>query len=219
MADGPGPRLSGATDSADADLGLATRAVRGEVNAQVQLWGRWSRWVAAVVLAHKPRRAELEDLLQDVAASFVSRCHEVRDPAALRGWLRTVATNAARASGRSESTRRAHEPAIRLVREHGQRERAPTEPGERVAASDQSGRMLELVNRLPDGYREPLLLRSVRGMSYRAIGEVMGLKERTVETRIARARRMLRELMAQGGGAGALPGGAEPSATVKEGDA
>jgi DNA-directed RNA polymerase specialized sigma24 family protein len=50
---------------------------------------------------------------------------------------------------------------------------------------------------LPDGYREPLLLKCVHGMSYREIGEVMGLPESTIETRIARGRRMLREAAEQ----------------------
>jgi RNA polymerase sigma-70 factor (ECF subfamily) len=57
-----------------------------------------------------------------------------------------------------------------------------------------------LAARLPDGYREPLLLKCVRGLSYRQIGELMGLPETTVETRIARGRRMLRELAAADGG-------------------
>ena len=38
------------------------------------------------------------------------------------------------------------------------------------------------------------MMKAVRGMSYREIGEVMDLPETTVETRIARARKMLREL-------------------------
>lgn len=53
---------------------------------------------------------------------------------------------------------------------------------------------MTLAMQLPDGYREPLLMKAVQGMSYREIGEVLGLPETTVETRIARGRRMLREL-------------------------
>jgi len=52
---------------------------------------------------------------------------------------------------------------------------------------------MELARELPDGYREPLLLKCVRGLSYRQIGELLGLPETTVETRIARGRKMLRE--------------------------
>jgi RNA polymerase sigma-70 factor (ECF subfamily) len=45
---------------------------------------------------------------------------------------------------------------------------------------------------LPPEYREPLLLRCLRGMSYRQIGEVLDLPVTTIETRLARARRMIR---------------------------
>jgi DNA-directed RNA polymerase specialized sigma24 family protein len=37
-------------------------------------------------------------------------------------------------------------------------------------------------------------MRCVRGMSYKQIGAVLDLPETTIETRIARGRRMLREL-------------------------
>ncbi|MFZ4574651.1 MAG: RNA polymerase sigma factor, partial [Phycisphaerales bacterium] len=62
-----------------------------------------------------------------------------------------------------------------------------------------AGRLLRLAEQLPDGYREPLLLKAVQNMSYREIGQLMGLPETTVETRIARARKQLRELAAEHG--------------------
>jgi DNA-directed RNA polymerase specialized sigma24 family protein len=40
-------------------------------------------------------------------------------------------------------------------------------------------------------------MRCVRGMSYKQIGAVLDLPETTIETRIARGRRMLRELASQ----------------------
>jgi DNA-directed RNA polymerase specialized sigma24 family protein len=56
---------------------------------------------------------------------------------------------------------------------------------------------MALARTLPEGYREPLLMRCVRGMSYKQIGAVLDLPETTIETRIARGRRMLRELANQ----------------------
>ena len=54
------------------------------------------------------------------------------------------------------------------------------------------GRMLDLVESLPVKYREALLLRAVRGLSQHQIAEALGLGIKTVETRLFRARRMLR---------------------------
>jgi hypothetical protein len=62
---------------------------------------------------------------------------------------------------------------------------------------------MSLAMTIPEGYREPLLLKCVRGLSYRAISELLGLPETTIETRIARGRRMLRDMA---GGRGS-PGG------------
>ncbi|HHN77058.1 MAG TPA: sigma-70 family RNA polymerase sigma factor [Phycisphaerales bacterium] len=159
-----------------------------------RIWRENRRWIAAILLAHKPREADVEDLLQVVAVAVVRKIGELRDPAALRPWLRTIAINAARASGRDVSRARRH---LRLIREQTPR-RPQNESCDGIAErGDEARRLMDLARTLPEGYREPLLLRCVRGMSYRQIGAVLDLPETTVETRIARGRRMLRELAAQ----------------------
>ncbi len=155
-----------------------------------RVWEDQRRWVAAVLLAHKPQHVELEDLLQEVAVTLVQRAHEIRDPARVRPWLRTVAVNAARAAGRKQRVR------LRLVKPALEEPQAyPDERAQRGQPDTQAEavRVLDLAQRLHPDYREPLLLRCVRGMSYRQIGDALDLPVTTVETRIARARRMVRE--------------------------
>lgn len=163
------------------------RAIQGDPDAIQAVWTANRRWVAAVVLAHKPREADLEDLLQDIAMKLVRRIHTINDPAALRTWLRSVAINAARTAGRRQRLR------PRLV---GRTDLLADQTSERAAdgaAVEQGRAALDAAQRLPEHYREPLILRCVRGMSYRQIADVMGIPVPTVETRLARARRMLRE--------------------------
>jgi RNA polymerase sigma-70 factor, ECF subfamily len=175
-------------------------AIRGDAEAVRALWQENRRWVAAVLLAHKPRETELDDLLQDVAMTFVRTISRLRDEATLRPWLRTVAINAARAAGRDTRRRRAKLGWQVAGTEPGDEPRESTpvprgdEPEETTERREQTGRLIRLAARLPDGYREPLILKCVRGMSDRQIGTLMGLPETTIETRIARGRRMLREL-------------------------
>ena len=62
-----------------------------------------------------------------------------------------------------------------------------------LAQLDAAQRLLQQALSLPVTYREPLILRCIRSMTYQQISDVLGLPVTTVETRLARARRMLRE--------------------------
>lgn len=170
---------------------LVQQAINGDREALRVVWESHRRWVAAVLIAHGPREAEVDDLLQDVAVSVVSRIGGLRDPASFKPWLRAVALNAAHTAGRRRPSR-----AVRALARLGLvRDEASHAPPEEGSESTEDGkRLMTLASRLAEGYREPLLLRCVQGMSYREIGQVMGLPETTIETRIARGRRMLREL-------------------------
>lgn len=166
-----------------------------------RLWDDNRRWVAAILLAYKPRWADLEDLLQEVAAAFVAKSAEIRDPGALRPWLRQVAMNAARLAGRKGKLRlttsldspisEGRDPTAHITPEAP----APTAPAV-LGREEETRRITDLLEQLPDGYREPLLLKAVQGLSYRQIGHILSLPDTTVETRIARGRKMLRELAA-----------------------
>lgn len=173
------------------EMGLLESAMRREPEAIRLVWDRHRRWVAALLLAHMPRQADLEDLLQEVAITFVRRVGELRDPAALRPWLRTVAINTARLAGRKQTLARRHGEKLRILSARTQD--PPEAPDVGSAQREEAQRLLGLALELPDAYREPLLLRCLHGMSYREIHEITGLPETTIETRIARGRRMLRE--------------------------
>jgi RNA polymerase sigma-70 factor (ECF subfamily) len=179
-------------------------AGQGDREALRALWHEHRRWVAAILLAHKPRGTDLDDLLQAVAVQFCRKVGELRDPESFRPWLRMVAINTARAEGRS-TTRKRHG-FLRLVG------RTPPPDGDDgpdgVARQAEAERLIRLARDLPEGYREPLLMRCLKGMSYRQIGEAMDLPETTIETRIARGRRMLRELAARPDAASGVPAAA-----------
>lgn len=185
--------LSGERQPADSPPPLLYPSVERE--RLRKLWDDNRRWVAAIILAYKPRWADLEDLLQEVATSVVAKSAELRDPGAIRPWLRQVAINAARLAGRKGKLR-----LTRPLDDSGEPgTTAPPESGSLTAPAvlgreEETRRITELLSNLPDGYREPLLLKAVQGLSYRQIGHILGLPDTTVETRIARARKMLREL-------------------------
>lgn len=167
----------------------------GDRTALRSLWEQHRRWVAAVIIAHKPSEADTDDLLQEVALAVLGKIHTVQDPAAFPGWLRMVALNTARLAGRKAGN------APKLVRDdddHPNRglggvDSGTAAPPMALGQDQEARRVMRLAMTLPDDYREPLLLKALKGLSYRQIGEILGLPETTIETRIARGRRMLRE--------------------------
>lgn len=168
------------------------------MSALVRLWHAHRRWVAAVVYAHKPRDVEVDDLLQDVAMRLVRNVHLLNDPDSVRPWLRTVAINVARSAGRRT---RARSRVITSIDAEKAQQIASGQPLDRGAfdrsARDRGRRALELAAGLPPHYREPLLL-SIRGLSQKQVADILGEPVTTVETRLIRARRMLRdELLAE----------------------
>ncbi|GAB4548313.1 MAG: hypothetical protein Tsb0013_08780 [Phycisphaerales bacterium] len=157
---------------------------RAEAQSGVSaLWREHRRWIAAVLLAHKPREAELEDLLQEVAVRVVAHADELRDPGAIKSWLRSVALNVARSAGRRQRVRR---DARDTIEQH-----ARTEDHDAPRVERQE--ILDAALALPEAYREPLLLRSLRGLSYKQIADTLGVPVTTIETRLVRARRMLKD--------------------------
>lgn len=152
------------------------------------VWQQHHRWLVVVLLAHRPRGAELDDLLQEVALILSSRLTDLRDPARLRPWLRTVAVNVAREAGRQKA-RRAERKVVPLESEPPVEDRSL----DRLELSDEARQVVDAALSLAPEYREPLLLRSLHGLSQRDIAATLELEVTTVETRIARARRMLRE--------------------------
>ncbi len=164
---------------------MVVDAMKGDRAAMDALWREHRRWIAAVLLAHKCPEDQVEDLLQEVAMTIVARINTLREARYVRAWLRTVAINVARASARA---RRARPKLAPLAAD------PPGPDAVSAAVDDEARRLMKLSARLADTYREPLMLRAIHGMRGRHIAEILELSEATVETRIARARRMLREL-------------------------
>jgi len=174
------------TDLADALL--HARAARGEVEAMESVWMRNRRWIASVLAAHAPRGADIEDLLQEVAATFVAKAREIRDAASVRGWLRVVAVNEARMAARDRGIER------RSLASFAQSWRGTRRDHDAAADARET---LHLLSQLPAQYAEPLLLQAGQGLSQREIAEILDVPETTVETRLVRARRLLRQLAAE----------------------
>src|SRR5437667_12760830 len=156
--------------------GTIRAVANGDRDAFARLYADYSRMVHAVLLGRVPRR-DVDDLVQDVFVTAYTRIRELREPAAFGGWIATIARNRA-----TDYLRQSHEQ-IELPEE--------LPGGDAIEAETMA--VLDIVRKLPEAYRETLLMRLVEGMSGAEIAERAGLTPASVRVNLHRGMKLLRE--------------------------
>jgi RNA polymerase sigma-70 factor (ECF subfamily) len=138
--------------------------------------------VYTVVLSyvHDPHAAE--DVSQEVFIQAVRAAPSLREEASVKTWLSRIARN--KAIDHLRSRRKLHllPPEADLPQEPP----ADADP-DRLAAVER------VLRGLREDYRQIVLLRYVRGLSYAAIGRIVGLKPMTVGEKLHRVWKIVRE--------------------------
>jgi len=173
----------------DADQPVIEAIQQGDKFAFEDLVRRHGTWVRSVVFGVLGDRDLVDDVVQQVWTTVWRRISELRDSRRWRSWLYRLSRNAALDAGR-ELTRRRQQMRTLIT------EAPRSVSNEDTTADDHAEKhtaALEAIQSLPALYREPFVLRHVNGWSYRQIAEAMDMPVDSVETRLVRARRMLRE--------------------------
>lgn len=186
----------------DEDQDLIAAAQRGERGAIDALVRRNDRWVRNAVYAVVGNAQLIDDVVQTVWTRAWQQIGTLVDPSRWRGWLYALARNAAIDAGQKIARQR-----IRQAPYVKDQYQAPEEsdPSRSLARAEQHRRALSAIHGLPAIYREPFVLRHLEDWSYARIAEALELPIDTVETRLVRARRLLRSALAdqiENGGTG-----------------
>jgi RNA polymerase sigma-70 factor (ECF subfamily) len=166
-----------------ADDGLIRAAAGGDRAAFGELYVRHARLVHGILLARVPAD-EADDLVQDVFLSAMRQLRGLRTAAAFRGWLAAIARHRAMDYFRQSRLRAPLE-------ESGKHQPRAYHAG--LDALD----VLDLIRRLPEAYREPMILRLVEGMTGPEIAEQTGLTPESVRVNLCRGMKMLRGLLGE----------------------
>ena len=177
----------------DADLRLVEALVRKDPLALEAFVRRHERWVRGVVFGIAGRNDLADDVIQQVWTAVWRQIGTLRDPTAWRAWLYGLVRRATIDAGRRWRRRRRNE--VTVEPEVLTRAPSTTQPDQGLIADERHRRLLEAIRSLPSIYREPFVLKHLEGWSYAEIGSVLGLPVDTVETRLVRARRLLREML------------------------
>lgn len=188
-----GSDTSGMTNAAvDVDVAsaLVNKAQRGSRAAVDRLVHEHAGWVRGVIYATLGRRDLVDDVSQQVWTKVWQRIGSLNDPKRLRSWLYSIARNAA--IDASQDRRRRSAAGLDWAADDLS-DRPARGPVGLAVGGEIRETLLRAIEALPALYREPFVLRHLEDWSYSEIGELLGLSVETVETRLVRARRLLRE--------------------------
>lgn len=164
----------------DAELLEASR--RGEHAAFGELVGRYQHVVSAVSYSRTRDHALGEDVAQETFLAAWRQLHQLREPSRLRSWLCGIARNLA---GKAKKR-------TRDVSVDGEIEvTAQDNPFEAVCSAEAERVVGEALARVPETYRDALVLFYQEQLSAREISEALGISEAAALQRLSRGRQHL----------------------------
>lgn len=173
---------------------LAALALARNQQAYAELMRRHRDPVFRLIRSHIGDADEALDLVQE---TFVSafRALDRYDPVRpLRAWLSAIALNKCRDWGRKRLVRRFLTFGSAAKDAELAADDSPT-ADTAAADRDELDRVAAAIAKLPATLKEPLILRTIEGLSQAETAAVLAVSEKAVETRLYRARSRLAEIL------------------------
>ncbi|MBP3320017.1 MAG: sigma-70 family RNA polymerase sigma factor [Ruminiclostridium sp.] len=176
---------------------LLQKAQEGDRKAFEALVALHSRRVYNLALGYTGRHHDAEEIAQTVFVKVWKALPQFRGASAFSTWLYRLTLNACTDHYRREKKRRGDlsldDPDLSPIRD------AAPSPEEIVIQWEEEAILRKALAELPEQHRVILILREMDGLDYQEIAQVLEIQVGTVKSRLARARRALREkLLAEG---------------------
>ena len=173
---------------------LVRLAQDGDPAAFDEMVERHKGAVFRAALSALRNREDAEDVTQETFITAFRRIGTFRGESSLRTWLSRIAWNRSmdhRRKGRLRSFLHLDEP------DAAELPSAEADPERTALAGSVHARIRREIDRLPRNLRDTLLLASAGDLDYASIGEVLGVREGTVKSRVFEARTMLRTTLSE----------------------
>ena len=172
---------------------LAALSVAGRQAAFAEIVRRYRQPVFRLARACLGDPGEALDLVQETFVAAHQALPRFDGHRSMKAWISTIAINKCRDWGRKRAVRRFLSFAAPI---DGQAEAVVDDQvaiDDAAADRQELDRVTHAISTLPANLKEPLVLRTIEGLSQAETAEVLSISEKAVETRVYRARARLLE--------------------------
>ena len=173
------------------DADLVAASLSGNRDAFGQIVSRYQSLVCSLAYSATGSLSQSEDLAQDTFVTAWKQLRDLREPAKLRAWLCGIARNLINNFLRKEG----REPSHRAESLEEISEGASTEPlpVETTISKEEAAILWRSLEKIPEAYREPLILFYREHQSVEAVAAKLDLTEDAAKQRLSRGRKLLQE--------------------------
>lgn len=177
------------------DQELVSLAVAGQGQAFRELMRRHKDPLFRLIRNNVGDPEEATDLLQESFVSAFAAIHRYDAARPFRFWLSRIALNKCRDWARRRAVRAFFSFARPIEADEDFESEAPG-PGREAESRAELARVEKAIAGLPHPLREVLTLRTIEELSQAETAAILGVSEKSVETRLYRARTQLKALLA-----------------------
>lgn len=175
---------------------LVDRLRAGDDSAVAELATLYGPKIFQLAIRYMKNREDAEEVVQDVLLKIYRKIDAFRGDSALSSWIYRITFNTAMSRLRHTRAMRLSE----IADDDGEQRLDPADQSgladEEILRSQMRRRLIEAVSDLPPIYREPVILRDLRGLSTEEASTALRLKDQTLKSRLHRGRLLLRKRLA-----------------------
>lgn len=172
-------------DQADEGI-LVKGCIKRHPAAQKILYDRFSALMLGVCYRYARNRTDAEDMLQEGFIKVFNNIDQFRSEGSLEGWIRRIMVNTA-----INFLNKNKYLQLNVDMEQTSDMAAVGSAADRVYNSE----IMQLLHKLPPGYKAIVNLYAIEGYSHREIGTILNIAESTSRSQYMRARKLLMDLL------------------------
>ncbi len=173
------------------DTDLVSESLSGNRDAFGQIVARYQSLVCSLTYSATGNLGQSEDLAQETFITAWKHLGHLRERDKLRAWLCGIARNRINNFLRREGREPVRDAAP--LEEISESHSPEPQPAEQTISNEEQAILWRSLERIPEIYREPLVLFYREHQSVEAVAEKLDLTEDTVKQRLSRGRKLLHE--------------------------